>query len=176
MANVTAWRNRIFVRFNVHGKRPGTTINARPTTTTLKAIKLQARDWEWRLRNGEPWESVRADIRGDSYTTPRTLGYYFQHVLDTAEVEATTAEKYAQTYNRYWLDFDERDIATLTKVELEQHLLTFGVSRKTRRNAVSVLRSAFEAAKDDEHISSAPTDRWRIKPGQRPPKDPYSAS
>jgi integrase len=48
------------------------------------------------------------------------------------------------------------------------------VTRKTKKNALSVLRRIFEVAKRDRIISEAPTDDWELRKGQTSEPDPYS--
>ncbi len=175
MASVTAHSKKIEVRFKIKGQRFVTTIPFEPTKANLKAAARRCDDAEFRLRAGEPWESVRADLREERIAAPpQTLGYYAQHFLDHAEVERPTLMSYEVIYNRYWAFFDKRSISGLIKSELVDHLSRFDVIWKTRRNAVSVLRRIFEIAKDDKAIQDAPTDRWVIKKGQEKKPDPYT--
>lgn len=174
MAYVIPHGNRIKIRFRIHGRELVTTIDRKPTKTNLDAAGRVARQAEHRIRAGEEWQSVRAWLRGESARAPRSLGYYAQHVLDHADVEHSTLTGYQAAYNRYWLPFDARAVDTLTRSELESHLASFRVGRKTKKNALSVLRRIFDAARRDRVIVDAPTDDWELKSGQAPEPDPYT--
>ena len=176
MAYVRAHANGIYVAFKIRNERHTTTVPLRPTAANLRATRSLANDLEHRLRAGERWESVRADLRGEETpTVVGTLGYYAQHVLDVAEIERATVMAYQSLYNTYWLPFDQRPITSLRQTELQTHLATFSVGWKTRRNAVSFLRRCIDAARrDGVKFASIPTDDWEIRRGKvKSRQDPY---
>ncbi|MBV1905067.1 MAG: DUF3596 domain-containing protein [Pseudomonadales bacterium] len=83
MAYVKAHYNRIVFRFRIGGKQHSTTVNTKPTKANIQAAKREAKRAENRLKFGEPWDSVRADLRGERYlTAKKSLGYYAQHLFD----------------------------------------------------------------------------------------------
>lgn len=177
MATVWPHGRKVAVRFRVKGKPLTTTLDYYPTKAGLKAARAAAEDAEHRLRAGESWESVRAGLRGDQAPRPLgSLGYYAQHFLDHHEAEHSTLMAYQSAYNRYWIEFDERPIHGLLRTELEAHLAKFTVRRKTKRNAVSVLRRIMDVARRDRAFADgvAPTDGWEIKKDQKAEPDPYT--
>ena len=153
-----------------------TTVRGEQTKANLRTLERRAFQLETRLRDGEPWEDIRAALRGETPTKPPgTLGYYWQRALDTADVQPGTMTHYENTYDRIWSVFDDRDVRTIKKSELQARLAEFGYTPKARRSAVSVLRQAFLEALDDETITSMPTENWRTKERhQKPVKRPYS--
>lgn len=174
MAHVRPHGKRIAVRLKIDGRAYVTTVNIKPTKTGLNAAERQAQQADARLRAGESWITVRAWLRGESANPARSLGYYAQHLFDHADVEMSTLMGYESAYHRYWSHFDGRMVETLTQSELEAHLAQFGVSRKTKRNALSVLRRVFDVAKKDRVVTEAPTDDWTLKKGQDGDPDPYT--
>jgi integrase len=174
MAYTRGHGNRIKLRFRIGGVEHTTTLDRPPTKTNLDSAERIARQAEHRLRAGEEWAAVRAWIRGERARAPRSLGYYAQHLLDHADIEHSTLTGYQAAYNRYWLEFDERAIDTLTKSELEAHLARYKVGRKTKKNALSVLRRIFDVARRDRVITEAPTDDWELKKGTVAEPDPYT--
>jgi integrase len=174
MAYVRGHGNRIKVRFRVGGSEFTTTIERTPTKTNIDSTERIARQAEHRLRAGEEWAAVRAWLRGERARAPRSLGYYAQHFLDHADIEHSTLAGYQAAYNRYWLSFDGRSVETISRSELEAHLAGFKVGRKTKKNAISVLRRIFDIAKRDKVITESPTDDWELKQGTTVEPDPYS--
>lgn len=174
MAYVRPHGNRIEVRFRVGGQERKTTIGLRPTKTNLEAAARTGRQAEHRLRSGESWDTVRAWLRGERARVPGSLGYYAQHFLDHVDVERSTLMSYQSAYNTYWIAFDDRAVDTLLRSELEAHLAKFKVSRKTKKNALSVLRRIFDIAKRDRVIHEAPTDGWEFKRAGFTEPDPYT--
>lgn len=184
MAHVRAHYGKIEVRFKIQGQRFVTTIPLTPTQTNIKATQARIGPFEARLKTGEAWATVRADLREEPQTASvrvkvfvpvLTLGHYAQHYLDHVDVERPTLMGYQSLYNKYWRLFDDRKIDELAKSELVTHLSESKVGWKTRRNAVGVLRGIFKIAKDDGAVREAPTDRWDIKRGQDKSPDPYTA-
>lgn len=180
MAYVEPHGNRIVIRVRVPGPAGSeprkTTIALTPTKTNLEAARRLGRKADARISAGEPWESVRAWLRGERARVPRSLGYYAQHLLDHHEVEHSTLTGYQSAYNRYWIAFDDRPIDGLLRSELEAHLAGFNVGRKTKKNAVSVLRKIMDVARRDKVFPDgvAPTDEWEIKKSQKAEPDPYT--
>ena len=168
MAHVSPHSNQI------KGTRYVTTIDLKPTKAGLAAAKRQSREAEQRLRLGEEWVVVRAWLRGERAAPPKSLGYYAQHLFNHSDVEGSTLSGYRAAYKRYWSAFAERSIVTLSKSELQAHLAKFEVTRKTKRNALSVLRRVFEVAKGDRVLTETPLDDWEFKKGQDPEPDPYT--
>lgn len=174
MAYIWAHGKRLAIRFRVRGVAYKTTVPLTPTKSNRQSLKARAREYEARLISGERWEDIKAELRGEQHFRTSSLGHYMQVALDIAEIEETTRTKYAETFNRVWGRFVDRPVGSVTKTELRSHLATFNYSAKMRKNAISVLRRAYEAAKDDEVIDSAPTDHWKVGKEQRPRKDPYT--
>ncbi len=177
MASVRPHGKKIAVRLYC-GREYSTTISSKPTQANLKAAEKEVRESEARLRAGTPWEVIKAELRGEcAPTQPRTLGHYMQHVLDTREVEETTLKLYENTYARIWQIFDDRDITSILRSELEMRLKEFDYTAKSKRTALSVLRHAFEAARNDNLAGlqgTLPTDNWSFRREQRRAKQPYT--
>lgn len=175
MAHVRAHYGKVVVRCSCRGHRFTTTIDLKPTASNLRAARRIAEEAEHKLKAGNPWEAVRADLRCEvAPIIPNTLGYYAQHFLDHAEVERPTLMGYQSAYNSHWLHFDDRPITSLLRTELDAHLAAKKVTWKTRKNAVSVLRLIFDVAKRDGVLSKAPTDGWIVKRTKTKEPDPYS--
>jgi integrase len=88
------------------------------------------------------------------------------------DVADSTLMGYESLYNSYWNAFDERNIHTLHLVELQDHLSQKKVKKKTKREALNLLKRIFAVA------GANTLDEWIIKKTKRdanPEPDPYTA-
>ena len=180
MASVRSHGKRLLVRLYAKGRERTAVVNRAWTKANVDALLVQARKCEERLENGEEWELLRDELKGifDGTAAPKTLGWYFQFVLDMSEVEDGTLIHYQKTYNRIWFVFDKRDITSITKAQLQRRMSTVckHYTVKAKKNALSVLRQAFHVAYDDNIglDSDFPTDNWRFPKHGKPKKQPYT--
>jgi len=175
MATLVPHGKRIKIRFHINGIQRFTTVPVNPTKTNIEAVRRQAREAEQRLRLGDPWDAVRAWLRGEQIATvEKTLGYYAQHLFDHAEVKDSTLKQYLTNYNNYWLDWDKRPISGITRIEVKERLAKFNVTNKTKRNALSTLSQIFEVAVDNGDIEASPVSSWKFRMQQKPEIDPYN--
>lgn len=176
MASVQPWKKRIKVRFWINGQHLQALSPQNPTKAGCRSVAIRAEEWDARLRLGEPWPVIKAEIEEKQPVVAfGTLEYYAQHYLDTAEIERTSILNAQKSYNRVWSAFGDQQITTLQKSELQRHLDSFGYTEKTKKNHISVLRRIFEVLKDDGYTGPCPTDRWKVRKTQKPEKDPYTA-
>ncbi len=176
MAYVKPHRNRIAYRFRIDGEEFTTTVDCKPTATNIKAAKKEAEHAEYRLKLGESWESVRAELRGERVLIAKSLGYYAQFSFDNSlQIRDTTLRQYESLYHIYWKAFERRAVTSLLPSELLAHLNSFDVSQKTKRNALSVLRIILGVAKDDKVLIEIPISaKWDFSTEEQHDPDPYS--
>ena len=177
MASVRKHGKRITVRLYCE-REYSTTIPLKPTVANIRAAEKDAERYEARLKAGVPWQVIRAELRGEEAPTqPKTLEYYMKHVFATKDVERTTLDFYKKTYERVWSEFGAREITSIMRSELEARLAEFDYIPKSKRSALSVVRSAFEIARSDNLAfpqGVLPTDNWKFKRVQRKAKQPYT--
>lgn len=178
---VDAKNGRVRIRIQHNGQRRTIILEQRPTQACLAAAQRLHTEIKQRLRLGESFAALSAELTGESYTDEteeRTLGFYAQHLLDNAEtLTRSTLMSYETIYNRYWAVFDDRSVSSIQLTELQQHINSFDVVQKTKKNAVSLLRLIFDLAKSDQIITRAPTDHWEFKRAKRNTRsqpDPYT--
>lgn len=178
MATVRPHGNKVEARFSINGSRVCTTIDYTPTKTGIQAAERKCAEADRRLNAGEPWESVRSWLRGERKTPHQSLGRWSQHYLDVIAPEIdgvadSTLMGYESLYNSHWLPFDGRDIHSLTLDELQRHLMTKPLVKKTKREALSLLRRIFKLA------GITTLENWEIKRSKKdaaPDPDPYTSA
>lgn len=171
--------NRIEVNISWAGDRRSFTVNRKPTQANIAAVQRQKDDARVRLQGGESLDAVIAEIKGElPQSDQHTLGFWAQHYLDVVapdmdDVADSTLMGYESLYNSHWMPFDTRNIQGLRLVELQDHLSKKKVKKKTKREALSLLKRIFSIAK----VSTL--DEWVIKKTKRdanPEADPYTAA
>ena len=180
MAHVSANSKQIRIQIRFNGERKITTVDLEPTKANLKAQKIRADDAQEQLKQGRPWELVRAWLRdeqpeGEPSAFAQTVGYYAQLMFDTAEVADTTLQEYENTYHRVWSRFDSWPIDSLDFLEITRALANLN-SKKTKKNALSVLSKVFFIAIKDKNcpLKHNPCSNWTFKKEQKTVIDPYS--
>lgn len=173
MASVrqTSDGNRIEVRLWHRGREYSTTTEF--TKTALTRTRRIANKLQARLSHGEPWENIRAEIRGETVelVTVHCLDHYMQHVFLTSNASIATLKKARRDYARVWQpDFGQRRIDNIVRSELQVCLAKFGYTPSTQRDMVSLLRQAFAVAESDGVIERSPIVGWKIK-GRSTPRD-----
>ena len=183
MAYVVPHRNRIAITINHAGKRRRTTVAYTPTQANLAEVQKRANQAEFRLKNGDAWELVRAILREEKLdqsahaaTSENTLAYWAQHYLDVVapdhdQVTDSTLMGYQSVFNAHWRHFSNRPIESLTVEELQRHLSNRPVGSKTKREALSLLKRIFMCAKVNT------LNDWKIKKSKREKTtdpDPYT--
>ena len=115
-------------------------------------------------------------------STPKTLQYYAQHYLDVVapeNVADSTLMGYQSAYNAHWRPFGNYRIDQIPISELQKHLDTKKIIKKTRREALGVLKRIFDVAVTDGVFEKNPLGEWTIKKSKRdskPEPDPYTKS
>lgn len=173
MAHVRPHGNRIQLRFRIRGQELTASIDGPPTKTNISAARALARQADARLRAGEPWQTVHAELRGDSLV-PGTVGHYAQHLLDHHAVERSTLIQYQNAYNRVWSGLDRMLVTDVRRSTIERTLGQFDYTPKGQRNVVSVLRQVLQIAVDDGVLSANPCDGMKFKRHQKVEKQPYT--
>lgn len=175
---VRAKGNRIEVNLSWGGDRRSFTVDRKPTQANIAAIQRQKDDARVRLQGGETLDALIAEIKGElPVSDQHTLGFWAQHYLDVVapdmdDVADSTLMGYESLYNSHWMPFDGRNIHGLLLVELQDHLSKKKIKKKTKREALSLLKRIFAVAKVDT------LEEWIIKKTKRdatPEPDPYSA-
>lgn len=180
MATVRAHGKKVAARFYVseNGRtvRKSTTLDFKPTTSGLKAAERQCDEAQKRLDVGETWEVVKAWLRDEPIVDHRTLAHWAQYYLDVVASEIdgvadSTLGGYESLYNSHWRPFGYRVIHELTLEEMQNHLMSKPLDKKTKREALSLLKRICRPA--GVHTF----DDWKIKKSKRdkkPDPDPYT--
>ena len=173
--------NRIEVNLQWQGKRHVFTINLNPTKANLAAIARQRADVKVRLRSGESADYLIAEMKGENVgPAPKTLQYYAQHYLDVVAPESvadSTLMGYQSAYNSHWRPYGNLRVDQISISDLQRHLDNKKIIKKTRREALGVLKRIFDVAVADGVFDKNPLDGWSIKKSKRdekPEPDPYS--
>lgn len=167
------------IRVQLNGVR--WTVEGKPTKAKQEQVSRQRRQIKLRVNElGEDINDVLAEIYGQKQKVAGSLGYYFQHFIDVVapeKVVESTLSGYESAYNAHWLPFDHRPIDRIKISELQRELASKDISKKTRRNALSVLRMTYACAVP-EVFAHNPISDWTIpkaKDDEEPTPDPYDA-
>lgn len=173
--------NRIEVNLQWQGKRHVFTINLNPTKANLAAIARQRAELKVRLRSGESADYLIAEMKGENVgPTPKTLQFYAKHYLDVVAPESvadSTLMGYQSVYNSHWRPYGNLRVDQIPISDLQRHLDSKKIIKKTRREALGVLKRIFDVAVADGVFEKNPLDGWVIKKSKRdskPEPDPYS--
>ena len=110
-------------------------------------------------------ERCKGWLRGEGPSTiSKTLGYYAQHFFDTT-IKDSTLKEYINTYNRYWLRFDNATVDDISN-EIEKHLQNFPTGAKTK-NAISLLSRILRIAIRNRDLSHNPVADWESNEGRK---------
>lgn len=175
MAYIRPHGNRLSIEIRHAGRRLTTTIALAPTKANIDAIHRQCKQVEDALADGQSWKDVKGWLRGEGpVTISKTLGYYAQHFFDTATVKDSTLKEYINTYNRYWLRFDNATVDDISRVEIEKHLQNFPTGAKTKKNAISLLSRILRIAIRNRDLSHNPVADWESNVRQKSKINPYT--
>ena len=164
------------IRVNLQGRF--WTVKLKPTKTNIAQVSRDRERIKSRVELGENLDDILEELKGKKRS--RSLGYYAQHFFDIVapeKVADSTLMGYVSAYNAHWLPFDEDRIDAIKITELQRHLSEKKLTKKTRRNALSVLRLIYACA-CPEVFTSNPLDQWTIpksKNDETPEADPYTA-
>ncbi|MCR9260868.1 MAG: hypothetical protein NXH95_14175 [Pseudomonadaceae bacterium] len=176
--NGSKYEARFSVTINGQTARRSVALDYKPTKAAHKTVEKLCNDADRMLALGESWEVVKAWLTGSDVTAPETLGFWFQHYIDVIAPEVdgvadSTLDGYESLYNSHWITFDNRPITSLTLEDMQRHLLPKKVSKKTKREAVSVLNRICRPA------GVKTFEDWKIKKSKKdaqPEPDPYTAA
>lgn len=167
-----------WIRIEVRGRK--WKVELKPTPENIRAMEKQRTALIHRLDAGEDFDDLIAETQGKQTSkAAKTLGYYAQHFLDIVapeRVSDSTLMGYESAYNAHWLPFDNRRIDLIQITELQRHLAAKDIHKKTRKNALSVLRMIYDCAVP-EVFPTNPIDYWTIprsKNDPAPEPDPYT--
>jgi len=164
------------IRVQLFGKRG--TVPGKPTKAQIAKVAAERKRIKARVELGEDLDDILAENQGKK---PETLGYYAQHFFDIVapeKVADSTLMGYESAYNAHWLPFDSERIDRIKLTELQRHLAQKEITKKTRKNALSVLKLIYACAVP-EIFDRNPLDLWTIptsKNDKTPEPDPYSNS
>jgi len=164
------------IRVQLFGKR--WTVPGKPTKAQIAKVAAERKRIKARVELGEDLDDILAENQGKK---PETLGYYAQHFFDIVapeKVADSTLMGYESAYNAHWLPFDSERIDRIKLTELQRHLAQKEITKKTRKNALSVLKLIYACAVP-EIFDRNPLDLWTIptsKNDKTPEPDPYSNS
>ena len=163
------------IRVKLYSKK--WTVRGKPTKAQVAKVAAERRRIKSRV--DELGENID-DILAESHKkTPESLGYYAQHFFDVVapeKVADSTLMGYESAYNSHWLPFDAMRVDRIKLTELQRHLSQKSITKKTRKNALSVLKLIYSCAVP-EIFDRNPLDLWTIptsKNDKTPEPDPYS--
>lgn len=162
-------------RFSIDGEAKSVTIQAKISKNSERAVGKQCEEAERRLDDGEPWDTVRDFLLGRDADNRRTLGFWAQHYLDVVAPELdgvadSTLMGYESCYHSHWSKFSHRRVKSLTVEELQKDLMPKDLSKKTKREALALLKRIMKVA--GVHT----LDEWEIRKSKKdaePEPDPY---
>ena len=164
------------IRVQLYGRR--WTVQGKPTKAHIAKVAAERRRIKSRV--DELGENID-DILAESHKkAPESLGYYAQHFFDVVapeKVADSTLMGYESAYNAHWLPFDRERIDRIKLTELQRHLAQKSIAKKTRKNALSVLKLIFACAVP-EIFDRNPLDLWAIPTSKNdiaPEPDPYNS-
>ena len=162
------------IRVQLYGRR--WTVQGKPTKAQIAKVAAERKRIKARIELGEDLDDILAENQGKK---PETLGYYAQHFFDIVapeKVADSTLMGYESAYNAHWLPFDSERIDRIKLTELQRHLSQKEVTKKTRKNALSVLKLIYACAVP-EIFDRNPLDLWTIPTSKNdtvPEPDPYT--
>ncbi|QIB67108.1 tyrosine-type recombinase/integrase [Kineobactrum salinum] len=134
------------------------TLPGDPTSKTLLSAAVKRREWlVARKKLGLPL------YLSDDDNETRAFRQVARDYLDTLDAKRSTQMSYRSLMNTYWAPFFEWPIQDITAADIKRELATREVSRKTKRNALIVLRGVLSHAE----VFPNPADRVKIRRDQK---------
>lgn len=148
-----------YAQVTIHGQRHYKSFRFANTDAGLRKA-IAARDsWIERLSHGE-----------QRYDSSVPFGNIAQSYLDQSDVKPSTRQTYKQLLTQYWMPtLAVKPIYTIRPSHIREILATYGVSQKTKSNALIPLRGVFDLAIEEELIAANPVAAVRLKKHQKPP-------